>query len=106
MTQPTNRIGDLTRQLLDRGYEQATRQTLNAIGSSVGTGIIRQRLGELDAEVARLVAAGERLNPTNPVLRALLADLDTELTRMAARQSMDSCSTGCGCAGLSAADGK
>ncbi len=85
MTQPTNRIGELTRALLDRGYEQATRQTLNAIGASVGTGLINQRLAELDAEAARLEAVGDRLRPDNPVLRALLADLDTELGRIAQR---------------------
>jgi hypothetical protein len=86
MTLPaTNRIGDLTRQLLDRGYELATRQTLNAIGASVNNGLIGQRLAELDAEAARLEAAGERLRPDNPVLRALVADLDTELARIAAR---------------------
>jgi hypothetical protein len=86
MTLPaTNRIGDLTRQLLDRGYEQATRQTLNAIGASVNSGLIGQRLSELEAEAARLEAAGERLRPDNAVLRALLADLDTELARIAAR---------------------
>lgn len=81
----TNRIGELTRQLLDRGYEQATRQTLNAIGASVNSGLIGQRLAELDAEAARLDAAGERLRPDNAVLRALLADLDSELARIAAR---------------------
>lgn len=86
MTQPgTNRIGDLTRQLLDRGYETATRQTLNAIGASVNSGRINQRLNELEAEAQRLADAGERLRPDNPVLRTLLADLDTELARMAAR---------------------
>jgi len=88
MTQPgtgTNRIGELTRALLDRGYEQATRQTLNAIGASVGGGRINQRLAELDAEAARLEAAGQRLQPDNPVLRALVADLDTELGRIAQR---------------------
>jgi len=85
VTQPTNRIGDLTRLLLDRGYERATRATLRSIGSSVGTGLIKQRLAELDAEAARLAAAGERLKPDNPVLRALLADLEPELRRNAAR---------------------
>jgi len=87
MTQPTgtNRIGELTRALLDRGYEQATRQTLNAIAGSVGGGLIQQRLAELEAEAARLEAAGQPLRPDNPVLRALVADLDTELGRIAQR---------------------
>jgi hypothetical protein len=88
MTQPgtgTNRIGELTRQLLDRGYEQATRQTLNAIGGSLSSGVIQQRLAELEAEAARLEAAGQMLRADNPVLRALVADLDTELGRIAQR---------------------
>jgi len=43
------------------------------------SGIVRQRLDELAAEAARLAEAGERLRPDNPVLRALLADMETAL---------------------------
>jgi len=72
-------VSDLINRLLDKGYAQAAEPVLRAIASSTSTGLIKQRLDELDAEVARLVEAGERLTPDNPVLRALLADLETTL---------------------------
>lgn len=65
--------------LLDRGYNATVQPVLNAVARSTNSGLIQQRLGELDAEVARLMAAGEKLKPDNPVLRALLADLETTM---------------------------
>lgn len=79
MTQAANRLGDLVSGLLDKGYEQAAGATLHAVGASVTSGIVAQRLAELDAEAARLAANGQRLQPDNPVLRALLADLEPVL---------------------------
>jgi hypothetical protein len=81
----SNRIGELVRGLLDRGYERATAATLRAISSSVSSGVVAQRLRELEAEAARLQAAGERMQADNPVLRALVADLEPVLQRDAAR---------------------
>jgi hypothetical protein len=78
-TPPTNRVGELTRRLLDRGYETATRASLDAIGASTNDGLIAQRLRELAAEAERLAAAGQRLTVDNAVLRALQADLDPVL---------------------------
>ncbi len=78
MTQPGS-LSALVSGLLDRGYEQATAATLHAVASSVQSGRIAQRLAELDAESTRLAAVGQRLQPDNPVLRALTADLDTAL---------------------------
>jgi len=72
-------VSELITKLLDRGYEQAARPTLNAVARSTNAGLIQQRLTELDAEAQRLADAGERLMPDNPILRALLADLDTTL---------------------------
>jgi len=69
-------ISDLIRALLDRGYEQAARASLNAIAANSTGGVIAQRLRELEAEAARLAAAGLPLRADNPVLRALLVDLD------------------------------
>lgn len=68
-------VQDLINGLLDKGYENVARPVLNAVASSVNGGLIQQRLGELDKEVQRLIEAGEKLTPDNPVLRALLADL-------------------------------
>lgn len=88
MTQlATNRIGDLVAQLLDRGYAQAASATLRAVASSVQSGVVAQRLNELDAEAARLASAGQTLNADNPVLRALLADLDTAMRANTVRVS-------------------
>lgn len=81
----SNSVGVLVRGLLDKGYQQAAQATLDAISQSVTSGIVAQRLTELEAEAARLDAAGERLQPDNPVLRALLADLEPQLGRDAAR---------------------
>jgi len=69
-------VQDLINGLLDRGYNATVQPVLNAVAKSVNSGLIQQRLGELDKEVARLMEAGEKLTPDNPVLRALLADLD------------------------------
>ncbi|QPC81060.1 hypothetical protein G4Y79_15255 [Phototrophicus methaneseepsis] len=89
MTTPTPptpiSVNDLVRDLLDRGYSRATMATLNAVSADTGSGLIQQRLRELEAEAARLDAAGERLDPNNPVLRALTADLDTMLRQSAMR---------------------
>jgi hypothetical protein len=72
-------VSTLVAGLLDRGYEQAARATLNAISGITTRGIIAQRLTELDAEVLRLTAAGQRLTVDNAILRALLADLEDSL---------------------------
>lgn len=77
-------ISDLVNRLLDRAYDQAAEPVLQAIASSTNSGIIAQRLDELTAEAARLAEAGQRLTPDNPILRALLADLETTLNRDAA----------------------
>lgn len=82
-------ITDLVNGLLDKGYNRAAQPVLNAIarGTTANSGLIQQRLRELEAEAARLDAAGERLQPGNPILRALLADLETELRRDAGRMN-------------------
>jgi hypothetical protein len=69
-------VQDLVNGLLDRGYNSTVQPVLNAVARSTNSGLIAQRLNELDAEVARLMDAGEKLTPDNPVLRALLADLE------------------------------
>lgn len=69
-------LQDLINGLLDRGYTNTAQPVLNAVARSTNSGLIAQRLNELDKEVARLDEAGEKLQPDNPVLRALLADLE------------------------------
>lgn len=77
-------LDNLISGLLDRGYEEAARQTLNRIGASLSSGRVAARLAEMDEEVLRLVLEGERLTPDNPVMVALLGDLERELRRGAA----------------------
>lgn len=72
-------VTDLITGLLDRGYNRAAQPVLEAVARSVNSGLIAQRLTELEQEAARLAADDLRLTPDNPVLRALLADLDTTL---------------------------
>ena len=69
-------IQDLINGLLDRGYTREVQPVLNAVARSVNSGLIQTRLDQLDKEVQRLIDAGEKLTPDNPVMRALLADLD------------------------------
>ena len=85
MTQSGARISTLVGGLLDAGYDRAAGATLRAVASSLDSGIVAQRLAELDAESARLAHAGQRLQPDNPVLRALLADLEPVLRQNAGR---------------------
>lgn len=73
-------VQDLINGLLDRGYNSAVQPTLNAVARSTNSGLIAQRLTELDKEVQRLMDAGEKLTPDNAVLRALLADLEDTMT--------------------------
>lgn len=79
MTSPRTPVADQITNLLDGGFERAARGVLRAMAAEVEGGIVAQRLNELEAEAARLEQAGERLRPDNPVLRALLADLETSL---------------------------
>lgn len=85
--QPAPKAGtvqDLINGLLDRGYNREVQPVLRAVAKSVNSGLIEKRLEQLDKEVQRLMEAGEKLTPDNPVLRALLADLtDTMKTNAA-----------------------
>lgn len=74
-------IGELVGGMLDRGYERAADATLRGIAATINTPLIKQRLGELNAEARRLTAEDKKLTPDNPVLRALIADLEPALKR-------------------------
>jgi len=70
------RIGELIRGLLDREYTGTTEAVLRAIYNN---GTVTRALDQLDQEVARLEALGLSLTQDNPVLRAVLADLDSAM---------------------------
>lgn len=79
------RLTDLIRRLLDRGYTRATDQVIRAIVRDSTTGIIAQRLAELEDEARRLADLNRPLRPDNPVVVALLANLADVLTNNARR---------------------
>lgn len=83
MSSAARSLNEIVSDLLDRNYTRATRAVLGAVAERSTGGIVAQRLAELDAEAARLEAAGERLRPDNPVLRALVADLEPVMRRNA-----------------------
>ena len=72
-------VQDLINGLLDRGYNREVQPVLRAVAKSVNSGLIQTRLDQLDKEAQRLIDSGEKLTPDNPVLRALLADLDSTM---------------------------
>lgn len=71
----------LINDLLDRGYVRATQSTVRAIANGVTSGTIETRLQQLEAEAARLAEVDGKFTPDNPVVRALIADLEDELKR-------------------------
>lgn len=81
MVSPRTSINDLVTELLDRRYERAAREVLRVIALRITSGLIAQRLQELEDEARRLNDEGNRLLPDNPVIRALIADLDPVLRR-------------------------
>lgn len=85
VTSGSNRVVDLINGLLDRGYSQTAEPVLRAIARDTNSGIVQQRLDELRDEAQRLQEAGERLQPDNPVLRALIADSEPVFGRAANR---------------------
>lgn len=82
---PGQSLPEIIQGLLLRGYNQAAGSTLSAIGALNKRGRIPQRLREFEAEAQRLLEAGEKLGPDNPVLAALMFDLEAELGRAAVR---------------------
>lgn len=65
---------DLLNGLLDGGYDQAVAPVIQAVLGNGTTGVIAQRLKELEEEAKRLEAQGLRLTLDNPVFNALMND--------------------------------
>lgn len=76
---PAVRTANVIRDLMERGFISTTAQTVQAILRGNTSGIVNQRLGELSVEAARLAELGKPLLADNPVIRALLADMDDVL---------------------------
>lgn len=77
------RPAELMSRLLDRGYTQATRQTIEAIASAPARGRLAQSLKDFDAEAQRLASVGLSVSPESAVFRALVSDFGNEVARQA-----------------------
>lgn len=62
--------------LLDAGYNQQAFSVVRSIANNSQTGRLKASLDALDAEADRLIEAGERMAPDNPVLRAVMTDFE------------------------------
>jgi hypothetical protein len=74
-------IGELVGGMLDAGYLRAADATLKGVAATMSSPLITQRIGELNAEARRLASEDKKLTPDNPVLRALIADMEPALKR-------------------------
>lgn len=72
----TNTIGGVVGGLLERGYSDSAGRVLAAVTGSTLDDVVKLRLDQLEEEARRLDEAGLKLEADNPVLRALMADLD------------------------------
>lgn len=72
-------VATLLNDLLDSGYDSTAGRVVDAIAGDMNSGLIQVRLEQLDAEAQRLAEAGQTMDASNPVFRALLADLETVL---------------------------
>ena len=81
MAEPVNELLD---RLLDRRYEDTAKSVLRAVGSATDSARVRAALADFEAEAERLRKLGLPLQPDNPVLRNLTAEVDAAM-RQAAR---------------------
>lgn len=80
---PRGSVAELLTNLLDKRYNSVAGRVVESIGN--GSPVVNRRLAELTAEAQRLQAQGQRLEPANPVFRALIADLETDIRRARGR---------------------
>lgn len=80
-------LAELVRNLLDKGYAETVEPVLRSVTNSTNdpNGIIQQRLRELEERTRELAAAGLSLTADDPILRALVADLDSTMRRNVGR---------------------
>jgi hypothetical protein len=76
MGNPNQSLSQSITDLLNSGYDKTASSVIRAMSLEMNNGIVSQRLEELDREAERLAAEGELLSPDNPVLRAVLADME------------------------------
>jgi len=74
-------ISRLIRGLLDANYERIVSPVLRSIAANHTTGAMKTRMDQLEAELARLAEAGEKLQIDNPVLAAWFESFEATLER-------------------------
>lgn len=79
------RLAQLAQDLLNAGYSRSVGRVVAEISDRAGSGLLKRRLREFADEAKRLAAAGERFDPQNPILRALVADFNNEMVANARR---------------------
>jgi hypothetical protein len=67
---------DLLASVYDGPFDEVTAAIFRAMVLASTSGVIAQRLDDLEAEAARLAEEGRSLTPDNPMVRALIADLE------------------------------
>lgn len=90
MTFNTNdplRIAQLAQDLLNAGYSRSVGRIVAEISEGARSGLLKRRLREFADEAKRLAAEGQRFDPQNPILRALVADFNNEMVANARRVS-------------------
>lgn len=73
------RLARLVNELLESDYAATAGRTIAAIFTDGTSGLINRRVKEVRTEAERLKALGQKFDRDNPVLRALLADIQTQL---------------------------
>lgn len=72
-------VSELLDRLLDRRYEDTAKKVVKAIGETTDTPRVRAALAEFEAEAERLRRESLPLQPDNPVLRNLTAEIDAAM---------------------------
>lgn len=81
MSEPRTPIAQLLDELLSGGYDAAAQRVVSAMASELQSGVVNQRLRELQVEAERLQTEGERLSPDNPVYLQFVRDMSDYLQR-------------------------
>lgn len=72
-------VSELLDRLLDHRYEETAKRVVKAIGETTDTPRVRAALAEFEAEAERLRRANLPLQPDNPILRNLTAEIDAAM---------------------------
>ena len=78
-TNDPQRLARLVNELLEADYAATAGRVIGAAFTDGTSGIIQRRVNEVQAEAIRLAALGQKFDADNVTLRALIADVQTQL---------------------------